>query len=72
VFLDMLATNVVQMAMIEIINMVLMPNGGVTTAWAMNVRTCTSMLIRAGHWGCLSFLAMLRLRNRSFFMSWAE
>jgi hypothetical protein len=36
-FLDMLAINVVQMAMIQIINMVLMANGGVATAWAMNV-----------------------------------
>jgi hypothetical protein len=37
VFLDAFAINVMHMAMIEIINMVLMPNGGVAAAWAMNV-----------------------------------
>jgi hypothetical protein len=55
VFLDMLAISVVQMAMIEVINMVLVVNGGVTTAWAMNVRTCVSRLISAGHWGAFRF-----------------
>jgi hypothetical protein len=66
----MLAINVVQMAMIEVIDMVLMANGGVATAWAMNMRTCTSRLISAGHWGvpflfgCV--LAASRLRNRSY------
>jgi hypothetical protein len=59
----MLAINVVQMAMIEVIDMVLMANGGVATAWAMNMRTCTSRLISAGHWGCLSFLAASWLRR---------
>jgi hypothetical protein len=47
----MLAINVVQMAMIEVIDMVLMANSGVATAWAVNVRTCASRLISAGHWG---------------------
>jgi hypothetical protein len=51
VFLDMLTLDVLQMTMIEIINMVLMPNSGVATAWAMNVRTCTGRLVSAGHWG---------------------
>jgi nucleoside permease NupC len=68
----MLAINVMQMAMIEVIDMVLMANGGVATAWAMNVRTCTSRLISAGHrgvpflFGCV--LAASRLRNRVFIM----
>jgi hypothetical protein len=64
----MLAFNVVQMAMIEVIDMVLMANSGVATAWAMNVGTCASRLISTGHWGCLSFLAASRLRKRSFIM----
>jgi hypothetical protein len=51
VFLDLLAVDVLQMSMIEIINMVLMPNSGMATAWAMNVRTCTGRLISTGHWG---------------------
>jgi hypothetical protein len=55
VFLDMLAIKVVQMAMIEVINMVLMANRGVATAWAMNVRTCTSGLISSGHCGAFPF-----------------
>jgi hypothetical protein len=58
----MLAISVVQMAMIEVINMVLVANCGVTTAWAMNVRTCVSRLISAGHWGP-SFLAASWLRR---------
>jgi hypothetical protein len=35
-FFDMLAVNVVQMAMIQVINMVLMANSRVATAWPMN------------------------------------
>ena len=51
----MLTINVVQMAMIQVIDMVLMANGGVATAWTMNMRTCTNRFISAGHWGSFPF-----------------
>ena len=63
VFLDMLAINVVQMSMVQIIKMVSMPNGGVATAWTMNVRTCTSRFISAGHWGAFPFCCVATVQS---------
>jgi hypothetical protein len=65
VLLDMLAADVLQMTMIEIINMILMPNSGVATVWAMSVRTCTGSLVSRGHWGAFPLAASRAWRKRS-------
>jgi hypothetical protein len=66
VFLGTPTLDVLQMTMIEIINMVPMPNSGVATAWAVEVRTCAGRLVSAGHW-CLSFLAAYGFTLRACF-----
>jgi hypothetical protein len=38
-FLDPVTLHVLQMPMIEVISMTHMPNSGVATGWAMDVRT---------------------------------
>jgi hypothetical protein len=49
VFLGMPVVHVLQVTMIEIINMILMLNRCVATAWAVDVETCASRLIGGGH-----------------------
>jgi hypothetical protein len=49
VFLGVPVVHVLQVTMIEIINMILMLNGGVATAWAVDVGTCARRLIGGGH-----------------------
>jgi hypothetical protein len=39
VFLDEVPSHVLQMTVIEVISMATMPNSGVATGWAMDVRT---------------------------------
>jgi hypothetical protein len=50
VFLSVPVVHVLQMAMIEIINVILMLNGGVAAACAVDVGSCASRLIGGGHW----------------------
>jgi hypothetical protein len=50
VFLGMPVVHMLQVTMIEIINVILMLNGGVAAAWAVGVGSCASRLIGGGHW----------------------
>jgi hypothetical protein len=54
VFLGAPIVHVLHVTMVEIINMVRVLNGGMATAWAVDVRTCADSLIGGGHWLCLS------------------
>jgi hypothetical protein len=56
VFLSMPVTDVLQMTMVKIINVIPMANSGVATTWAMDVRTFVSTLIGRGHG--ISFLKL--------------
>jgi hypothetical protein len=55
VFLGTAAKNASQMTMIEIIDMVPMPNSGMATARAVDVRTCVGRLLGAGRWAAFPF-----------------
>jgi hypothetical protein len=53
-FLGTVSIDVLQMTVIEIIDMIVMSNGHMTTAWLMDVRTCSGRLIAGWHWSFLS------------------
>ena len=53
-FLGTVGADVLQMTVIEIINVIAMPNGCVATARPMDVRTCAGRLIAGWHWRFLS------------------
>jgi hypothetical protein len=55
VFISAPLFHMLHMTIVEIINVILMLNGGMATAWAVDVRTCAGSLIGGGHWLCLSF-----------------
>ena len=53
-FLGAVVTDMLQMTVIEIINVIAMTNGCMATAWAMDVRISPGRLIAGWHWRFLS------------------
>jgi hypothetical protein len=48
-FLGAIGTNMLQMTVVEIVNVIAMSNGCMATAWAMDVRTCAGRLVAGCH-----------------------